>query len=95
MSTQAHCRWTAFEDAGWITLTGSTTATGNGAIPVLRGAAALGTRTERIRLSEDPSAECTVVQSILILGETMAAPGFESTLDLEGGRARSSSTGAA
>lgn len=48
-------------------------------------ALSLGTRTGRITIAQAPSQECVVVQGLLKT-ETSTGPGWESTLDVEGGR---------
>jgi hypothetical protein len=87
VATQPGCPWTAFENADWITLTGATSGNGSGAIPYSVALLSLGTRTDRIRITQDPNADCTVVQTLLLRpDEERPAAAWESTLDVEGGR---------
>jgi hypothetical protein len=85
IATQAGCPWTADKDSSWITFASGNTGSGSGAVQYNVAALTLGVRTGRITIAEAPSQECVVAQGLLKT-ETSAGPGWESTLDVDGGR---------
>jgi hypothetical protein len=82
--TQPGCQWTANTDVNWITLTGATSGVGNGAIPYSVAALAIGVRNGRVGIAQSGSARCAISQALLRAEEQR--PGWESILDVDGGR---------
>jgi hypothetical protein len=93
VTTQPGCAWTATKDgdqnAGWVTFTGATSGSGTGDIAYNVGAITILSRTARISITQDPSEECVINQSLLRPDEgraTEAATRWESDLSVDGGR---------
>ena len=84
VTTQPGCAWTATTDVGWISLTGTTSGSGNGSIPYSVAALTLGIRNGRVGITQASNPRCAISQALLRPAESGAS--WESELAVEGAR---------